>query len=367
MRKTVLCQRNDRLGARLKNLVYAFIFSRQTSSELTINWSPDDIRLGTFPAEKEAGHRIKDIFDPDLCAKLFPWISLTNCDFKKTKHSFLDQHGAIELQLSPSATREYFLSSEVEAIYYGLTVPYRFSDADPISSDDVREILDCLPWSQPVKSALKEAASLIPLEATVCVHIRRGDLISLGDMVRRCWANENRVLPASLVMSSSHFVPRYAPLSAYKQTIERIALRGCSILLMSDDPNVKSKLAHTYSHFAIDYDTISSRLKLSQCQRDLFEFLLIRCCASVICTESAFSEFAAFSGGKQTVNPLACLEADSFIEDLATDLGLDLVTHRLFLIELIKSYSVFCGRRPSLHSVQRRLESFLSTETDDLR
>lgn len=355
---TVYCHRPDRLGARLKNFLYAIRFSKSINASLVVNWSPTAVGL-SLDADKRRSidhdaYCFYDLFDKTKLGLAFPEISVTRLDNIEMRN-LCRQMKAVPISEKPDLESSCFQNEVNYPIFYDSTNPRLL---DNVHEESVEYYFKLLPLHFTVNEALADVTRQLELPQALCLHVRRGDLMSVSEIGHALKIDpDNNQLRLSLLNAANHFLRRYAPYEAYRTAINHSG-DGTRLIVMSDDEEIKRQFARDYGERCFDYKSILDQHHLTPQQRDFVEFLLIAKSGTIIGTESAFVDFPATLGGKKVINVLAFIDVQHFIDDLKSIFVISSSDPGLF-DEILDLYMKFFSTRHQLVDQKKQLMSYL--------
>lgn len=287
----VIAGRDDRLGARLMNLLCAWRWARYTRSPLFLQWKDWDPvdqtsydfhnffdRAGIDLIEDlvvvETSRRKVDAvvtanrpgWDEALAARETwrPESTITPDDFVALPAGSYIHYSATQLRAVPG-----------EAYGVGRDIPALFAEL-PIHPDVEAAVTAALPD---------------PQNPPLALHIRRGDLIA--NLFGRA-----SMKPADLLAKDiTAFVSRYAHLGAYRRSADAL-FPEAPISIFSDDPSCRVALAEHFGERLVDPNaTLDGFPDLTLAQRAFAELLVIARSRAVISAKSQFALVPARLGG----------------------------------------------------------------------
>lgn len=306
----VYCQRADRLGARLNNLLCAMEFNRRVGGELAINWPPSGVTLGPDQFGDDGGsYRFFDLFDDDSFRLHHGYARVTHLPAETFAQPLIEGN-AVTLSQAPPRPIKDFKTPGSARVYYDLTSPYHFSDhAGPYGQ--LRPLFLNLRLNSTVRAALREVTSQLPVKDALSLHVRRGDIMAMahGNL------EHPRPIDEYVRRQAMHFSSKYAPYDAYRDFIDR---HGGSrpIIVLSDNPEAKTCFEHDYAGRFLDHDRILDRFDLTTHQRDFIEFLLIFLSHDSVGGMSAFIWLARALAEKKSKLIHAFIPVEALIRDL---------------------------------------------------
>jgi len=324
-RTHVTCCRDDRLGARLRNFLYALEFSERIGARLTVNWSPTAGGLGQEGiASDHDQYRFFDLFDEAGFREKHSNVDITSLTHREQQANALaeNQSFASKIGYQPLS---HFSDTHYSQIYYDTTHPYYFSN-HPEPCGAIGSLFMGLPLNPDVAVALSQVVEEHPVADALCLHVRRGDIMEITRLSeeRKAMINKFRLVQAR------HFTFKYAPYEAYQQSIE--ALGGDkAIVVFSDDAAVKERFQADYGNRCINYNTILDSLPLTIQQRDFVELLLISRCGESVGLRSAFVELATQISGKKLHSIHPFIDPAILIRDVDDLIGKGEATRDLYL------------------------------------
>lgn len=320
MEPTVYSHRNDRLGARLKNLYFAWLFTETIGGRLIANWGADAkiIRSATDASSTVANnYRFFDLFDEAQFRSRFPNIEVTHLTETSFRDFWLtcDKQNTAEIAHIASGTLSTSAMAAFDRILFDATRQFEFADSLIINLS-AGYFFGNAPVHKRIEKAILDVEARCDLSRTICVHLRRGDLLNLSSIAAHFAEHpENQRAEKRFLLSVQHFIMRYAPYHAYLAL-----LHACSdidhVMVMSDDAEVKARLENDVGDKCIHYDMILDSHELTQHQRDYAEFVLISRANRIVGTESAFVAFAAQIGAVEIESPYQFLDVSSYFDEL---------------------------------------------------
>ncbi len=353
----VTCSRDDRLGARLRNCLYALEFSQRIGAGLTINWAPTAGGLGQESlASDHDQYHFYDLFDKAGFGELHHDVDVSNLCIAEYR-SWLQTEGYAALSKVGYHPLSYFNDAPHPRIHYDTTHPYYFSQ-HPEPCGAVGPLFAKLPLHGAVASALESVETAWPLTDSLCLHVRRGDIMEITRLSeeRRAVLNKYRLFQAR------HFSFKYAPYEAYQRAIEELGA-GKTIVVFSDDAEVKERFASDYGDRCINYAAILDPLPLTPQQRDFVELLLISRCGESVGLRSAFVELATLISGQKLHSIHRYIDADILIRDVGELIGKSQETEKLYTYTLKEFSARFAkyGFLDTMKAIDSHLESMASS------
>jgi hypothetical protein len=173
--RLVIAARNDRIGARLSNLLCAWRFAKRSNAELMVLWSHLDSVTCNYSYDP-AG-----LFDVDqmLLANGIRFYESISELIGELGHSF--DHDRVFNAKSQSIVDSVrgIDDNNSSIILYTQTSPVPWPGDTANGHDtEISELFKRLSWSDEVRRALRDVESTLSIDNAVAVHVRRGDLIS---------------------------------------------------------------------------------------------------------------------------------------------------------------------------------------------
>jgi hypothetical protein len=355
----VFCSRGDRLGARLKNLLYALDFSLRIDGTLMLNWPPNGRCIGQEAIVSDEGdYRFFDLFDETLFREQFPntlFTAYTAADYVKRT---VGCDGAILISQIMNQPRGFFEKEISKDVVYDLSHRYQFQDQEPNSEPamPLAEIFSRLPLHPAIERAVEQVVSAGRVEEALCLHVRRGDIVELLALN----SAETTSISKHRAIQINHFALKYAPLGAYLRAIEDLA-GDRPILVFSDDPAARHELETAAAGRAIDHETLLTEHSLSAHQRDFVEILLIARSWRQVGLRSAFVELGAALGGQTCRSLRPYIDASTLINDLHPRLATSPAGKEIYR-RVMEAYC-FYYRKEKLNHISKELELHLQTAT----
>lgn len=353
----VTCSRPDRLGARLRNCLYALEFSKRIGASLTVNWSPTAGGLGKEGNSIDHDqYRFYDLFDQDSFASRYPEVDVSTLSPEEHRVRTLAETYE-PLSRIGRHPLDYFSDSPHARIHYDTTHPYYFLN-HPEPCGAVGSLFSDLPLHPSVSAALDQVQAVSPLAEALCLHVRRGDIMEIT-----CLSEERKaVINKYRLAQARHFTFKYAPSEAYQEAIKDLG-SDRPIVVFSDDPTVKQYFAAEYGNRYVNYDAILDPLPLTIQQRDFVELLLISLCGESVGLRSAFVELATLIGGR-VLHPIhRYIDAKILIRDVGDLIGTGLATRPLYdyiLKEFSARFAKY-GQLETMKAIDSHLESIAAT------
>lgn len=353
----VTCSRADRLGARLRNCLYALEFSERIGAALTINWAPTADGLGQENlASDHDQYRFYDLFEQKGFTELHPGVDVS-CLSVAEHMAWIQGESYAALSKIGYQPHSYFSNAPHSRIFYDTTHPYYFSQ-HPEPCGAVGPMFAQLPLHEAVASALQRVETSWPLADSLCLHVRRGDIMEITRL------NEDRraVLNKYRLGQARHFSFKYAPYEAYQRAIEELG-DGRSIVVFSDDAEVKQRFARDYGDRCVNYAAILDPLPLTPQQRDFVELLLISRCGESVGLRSAFVELATLIGNRKLHSIHRYIDADILIRDVGDLIGRAESSEKLYTYILKEFSARFAkyGFLDTMKAIDSHLESMALT------
>lgn len=320
MGPTIYCHRNDRLGARLKNLYFAWLFTEQIGGKLIVNWAPDaKIIASAIESCSIANNSFYffDLFDEERFRSQFPNIEVTHLSESSFREFWLACNQTNTAEIAHITSRSVSISAMTafDRILFDTTQQFYFAD-NRTAHVSAGNFFGNFPLNKRIEKVLLSVETKYTFSRTICVHLRRGDLLNLSSIAAHfAQYPDNQNAERRFLSTLPHFIMRYAPYHAYKAL-----LLECSdidhVIVMSDDVIVKARLENDVGNKCIQYDMILDSHELTQHQRDYAEFMLISKSSRIVGTESAFVAFAAQVGAVKIESPYQFLDVSSYFDEL---------------------------------------------------
>lgn len=345
-RPIFLTQRGDRLAARLKNMLYAWRFSRQVDGQVIIGWLPRERTIyNALPAEPYSPMLIWDLprFYADGWSREIFFMEGDN----RTRDEFESLEGPNFADVAPNNFRKSQFVGRHAVYQQGAHMVYQFEGETREGVEaEVRALFRTLPLSSKVTALLNRAQSKLGSEDYVALHVRRGDIIEVLKNARN--EMESGTLSNQALAYVNHFATRTAPLSFYYASVERAIAGGQKIVFFSDTPETYTHFVGRYGSRAIIDGTSLAKNAPYPLQAALIDFLLIGGSKRVISTGTGYATIAAQLCGAQLESVSAGGPSEALLSDLFDNvLGgarLDGEVRKVMTDAVLRQYEVYHPR-----------------------
>lgn len=311
----VFCQRGDRLGARLNNLLCALQFAETVGAEVKVNWPPSGLVLSPQGLRAdEQPHAFFDLFDEASFRQVHRHVEVTHHDLAHFE-ARIAQVPFLRIGELTSRPVGFFRDHPTRRFYYDVTHAFGFTDLDRPAAG-LRPVFLKLRLSAAVRSALGKVLAELPVKQAVALHVRRGDVM---DLLRAHDAGGDEGDDFRFAQSR-HISSKYAPYEAYREYVRKVGAGG-PVVVLSEDGGLKQRFREEFGSRFLDYDCLLDGCELTSIQRDFVEFLLIFHARDSVGPFSAFGQLSAHLAGRQSRFIHAFIPTSALIRDLDAMLG----------------------------------------------
>lgn len=293
--------RPDRLGMRLTMLLQAWRFAREINYQTVVYWPAEEINREQDKERDSERYPASDFIDLEATEKAVGDGSLVfqNAWFPD-RSIFADSDPNLRGQFPGHFEKRTASSLPNSICVRQFARGLRFKDEKPAQIRKAcAQLFQRIIPSSEVLDTLSVLNAAIPTQSFLGVHVRRGDLVrklrSLLVEAGNCGTDKDHSELRRYIRMLSN---KTAPLSSYRNLLNRHQKASACILLFTDSPEMADTMIDQLGSQApvIAIHRLETPLANSN-QRSFAEMLLLARCHTVIGTQSAFSRAASMIGG----------------------------------------------------------------------